>query len=359
MVLQTSDSKPPASSFRSDSGNLDIIRAVAVMSVFFAHLSDILSRQHSELGWKFAQMGVLTFFVHTSMVLMLSLERTRLQGKQLFASFYLRRFFRLYPLSIFCVTVAMVLHRTPDYADPILHWTWPQYLSNLALTINLTYTRHMVGGLWTLPLEVQMYVTLPFLFLLGRKRSLGVLALLWALSIPAALAQASITQRLNVMSYAPCFIAGVMAWKISLTVKRRLPGWLWPFAFVATWPVYFAASRGNSMKFSWAFCLALGLAIPWFEECRFQPLLKLAHFFAKYSYGIYLSHVALILWTFSLPFPRAVQWAIFVPAALLTPVAMFHFIEDPMIRAGQKVAKWIFQRPAAPAESLAETGVSA
>lgn len=344
-------SVPALSSFRSDSGNLDIIRAVAVMSVFFAHLHEIVTGRDSLIGWHFAQMGVLTFFVHTSMVLMLSLERTKLSGKALFGSFYLRRGFRIYPLSIFCVTVAMVLKRTPEIANPTFDWTWTQYLSNLALTTNLTYSRNMVGGLWTLPLKVQMYLTLPFLFVLGRARGLGVLLLLWVLSVPAALLQSSITQRLNVMSYAPCFLAGVIAWNISLTAKRRLSGWLWPFAFMATWPFFFLATHGNDMPFRWAFCLALGLAIPWFQEIRYKPLLAVAHFFAKYSYGIYLSHVALILWTFSLPLPRAAQWAIFVPLAFFAPVAMFHWIEDPMIRVGQKVAKRIFSTASAPPAS--------
>jgi peptidoglycan/LPS O-acetylase OafA/YrhL len=102
------------------------------------------------------------------MVLMLSLERTNLYGKKLFAAFYLRRFFRLYPLSMFCVTCAMLLHRSPEITNPVRHWKQSEYLSNMALTTNLTYSDNMIGGLWTLPLEVQMYLALPLLFLIGR-----------------------------------------------------------------------------------------------------------------------------------------------------------------------------------------------
>src|SRR5207245_2321743 len=98
---------------------LDLIRSVAVLSVFFAHLHDIVTGRQTTLGWHFAQMGVLIFFVHTSMVLMLSLERSKLEGKGLCGAFYLRRFFRLYPLSIFCVTCAMLLGRQPDVTSPV------------------------------------------------------------------------------------------------------------------------------------------------------------------------------------------------------------------------------------------------
>ena len=154
-------------------------------------------------------MGVLIFLMHTSFVLMLSLERSKVTGKSMFADFYLRRLFRLYPLSVICVTIAMVLHASPDLGATGRHWKWTEYLSNLALTTNLTYSDNMVGGLWTLPLEVQMYVALPFLFLIGRARHWSILALLWVAAIPLAILQLNTSARLNVLGYAPCFIAGV------------------------------------------------------------------------------------------------------------------------------------------------------
>ena len=347
------DAKPVAlSSFRSDSSNLDMVRAVAVLSVFFAHLHDITVGHQLLLGWHFAQMGVLIFFVHTSMVLMLSLERTKLEGKALFGAFYVRRFFRLYPLSMFCVTVAMVLSRAPDLAHPVRHWKWTEYLFNLTLTTNLTYTDIMVGGLWTLPIEVQMYLTLPFLFLFGRVVPRGVLFLLWAAAIPVALVQLHTTDRLNVLAYAPCFISGVIAWKLSLTVPRRLPGWLWPAGFVATWPFFFLATHENDMYYRWAFCFALGLTIPWFQEIPFRPVKAVAHVVAKYSYGIYLSHIAVMMWSVTLPASTPVRWALFVVLAVISPVAMYHLIEHPLIVVGQKVAGRMFPTPAARQRSL-------
>jgi peptidoglycan/LPS O-acetylase OafA/YrhL len=332
----------PSSSFHSDSSNLDIIRATAVLSVFFAHLHDIWTGKESVIGWHFAQMGVLIFFVHTSMVLMLSLERTKLRGKSLFGSFYLSRLFRIYPLSVFCVTLAMVLGRAPDTDAPIRHWHWSEYLSNLMLTTNLTYTDNMVGGLWTLPLEVQMYVTLPFLFLLGRSRSTGTVMLVWLLSVPLAILQLHTSGRLSVIGYAPCFIAGVIAWKLSLWVRRRLVGWLWPFAFMTTWPLFLVATHENNMYFRWLFCLGLGLTIPWFREIQFPPLKVFAHYVAKYSYGMYLSHVAVIMWITGLAVPVAARVAILALLAVLTPIAIYHLIEHPMIVVGQKWRNALF-----------------
>jgi peptidoglycan/LPS O-acetylase OafA/YrhL len=101
------------------------------------------------------------------------------------------------------------------------------------------------------------------------------------------------------------------------------------------------------MYYRWAFCLVLGLAIPWFQEISFRPVQVAAHVVAKYSYGIYLSHIAVISWTFALPVSTAVKWAIFVPLAGISPVAMYHLIEHPLILTGQKVAKRIFNSPVA------------
>jgi peptidoglycan/LPS O-acetylase OafA/YrhL len=337
------DRQTPVSSFRSDSGNLDLIRAAAVLSVLFQHVCDYNRLAPPMIRWHVGQLGVITFFVHTSMVLMLSLERAKLQGTALFGSFYLRRFFRLYPLSVFCVTVAMITGQAPVYEAPFRHWRFAEYLSNVMLTNNLTITDSMVGGLWSLPIEVQMYICLPFLFLLGRARPAGAVALLWVLSVPLAILQLHISCRLSVLGFAPCFIAGVIAWKLSLSVKRRLPGWLWPFAFAATAPIFFLAAHKTDMYYRWIFCLALGLAIPWFQEVRFRPLQVAAHAVAKYSYGIYLSHLAVIMWSFGLPVPVVARWVICGILTVAAPIAMFHCIEHPMIAAGQNVARRFFR----------------
>jgi peptidoglycan/LPS O-acetylase OafA/YrhL len=58
---------------------------------------------------------------------------------------------------------------------------------------------------------------------------------------------------------------------------------------------------------------------------------------AKYSYGIYLSHAAVMLIAFeTLANHSAVlRWTTFIFLAVLVPVAMYHLIEHPMIRLGK------------------------
>jgi peptidoglycan/LPS O-acetylase OafA/YrhL len=318
------------------SSNLDLLRSVAVLCVFFAHLNNISTGSKGELSWHFGQMGVLIFFVHTSLVLMRSLER--LPRAELLTSFYVRRFFRIYPLSVFCVLVA--------YFFAERHWTIRELISNLTLTQNLTYSDSMVGGLWTLPLEVQMYFALPFLFLWFRSRPAFWLFVLWALSVPLAIAQPHITERASVIGYVPCFVAGVIAWRLS--GRTRYPGYLWPFALAATTLIWLSANRAHDMYFRWAFCLALGLVIPWFHDLRPSWLTSAAETVAKYSYGIYLSHAAVMLIAFeTLAHHSAVlRWTTFIFLAVLVPVAMYHLIEHPMIQLGKVATRRVPARKA-------------
>jgi len=238
----------------------------------------------------------------------------------------------------------MLLHAAPGIGETTRYWTAREFASNLALTTNLTYTDNMVGGLWTLPIEVQMYVALPFLFLLGRIANWRVMASVWIVSIPLAILQLNTTGRLNVLGYAPCFLAGVLAWKLSLTVKRRFPGWGWPLGFITTWPLFFFATHESDMYFRWTFCLGLGLIIPHFQEIRFAPLQVAAHTIAKYSYGIYLSHTALIKLADSFDLPLPARLAILAGFIIVVPFAVFHLIERPMIRLGG----WIASRQLVP-----------
>ena len=100
-----------------ESTNLDFLRAVAVLLVFCSHLYDISTGKGAEwtFVWHLGQLGVLMFFVHTCLVLMCSLERSSVQGWRMFASFYIRRAFRLYPLVsyVYCWPIALIRDGSP------------------------------------------------------------------------------------------------------------------------------------------------------------------------------------------------------------------------------------------------------
>src|SRR5258708_17236985 len=94
------------------SANLDFLRSAAVLLVLAQHLGRRLHDDPS--NWLptsyLGLFGVLLFFVHASLVLMYSMERSGLQGRALLKDFYIRRIFRIYPLSILAIVAALALH---------------------------------------------------------------------------------------------------------------------------------------------------------------------------------------------------------------------------------------------------------
>lgn len=349
--------RPPSSGTHlfHESANLDFLRSVAVLLVFWIHWYEIQTGNGPKWGlaWRLGQLGVMMFFVHTSLVLMWSLERTHFEGWRLYISFYIRRIFRLYPLSILFVLFAYFFD---------LRWQPPNLWQNLTLTQNLFSTKEpivppSVGTLWTLPLEVQMYVALPVLFLIFRKRSLNLLIATWATTVVFAFIQPELGGRFLILKYIPCFLGGVIAWRIIRERYRaRLSPWLWPPA-IAVISILAVKINERFLPLSIAaFGLCLGLAIPQFLEIQWSAANTVSKIIARYSYGIYLAHFPIMVYVMrderdpwfkvihQMPrlkhFARPVDLILVVVFTSLAALTLYHLIESPGIQLGQKVARW-------------------
>jgi peptidoglycan/LPS O-acetylase OafA/YrhL len=161
-----------------DSPNFDLLRTVAVGLVLLSHIPDLLKEtglgfNHKAIG----RAGVALFFVHTTLVLLMSLDR---HGPAL-GPFLVRRVFRIYPLAIVAVLVmaaAMWAGGQPRSVSEIA--------SNLLLVQNLTGHESRPDPLWTLPYELQMYLLLPALYLFTRGRPLMRIAGIYLGSLAVA-----------------------------------------------------------------------------------------------------------------------------------------------------------------------------
>jgi peptidoglycan/LPS O-acetylase OafA/YrhL len=329
---------PPDTATRGSSPNLDVLRSMAVLMVLFDHLT---RHYHFDRFGNIGLFGVLLFFVHTSLVLMYSMQRSGLSGAALLKDFYVRRFFRIYPLSVLAVLTAVALHLHADGRGLVIAprpGAW-ELISNLLLVQNLTQTSSIIGPLWSLPIEVQMYLILPFLFL-WRKRSLWQLFALWLIcgllghfpqTIPAL-------TWFTLLIFIPNFLPGVIAF--TLPQKRILPSFLWP-AFIILLAGLFLWSPSRRMGAE--LCLLLGVALPTFREITLRPLKLISGRIATYSYGIYLGH-SFFIW-FALT--RHHSWILFLLMWSIIPVLLYHGFEHPAIEMGRKVAeKW--RRPTIP-----------
>ena len=204
---------------RHNSPNLDILRAIAVLTVVVDHLIPtfgfrgyVIPHTVSELTLHIGQSGVLAFFVHTSLVLMYSLERIPAPSHWAQAwRFYVRRAFRIYPLAIVCVIGVVALGWPEASWKPYHPVTWQEVAANLMLVQNLWTGHSVLTPLWSLPYEVEMYLVLPVAYLIARRRD----GLQWMLTLVVASTLAGYAfgklkhGHMNLAAYVPCFLAGV------------------------------------------------------------------------------------------------------------------------------------------------------
>jgi peptidoglycan/LPS O-acetylase OafA/YrhL len=338
---------------RQSSPNLDILRAVAVLTVVVDHLVPTLRFHGYEvppllhlLTMHIGHAGVLAFFVHTSLVLMYSLERTGAAGSGAwFSLFYLRRGLRIYPLAIACVVAVVILGWPEATWKPSRAPAWEEIAANLMLIQNLWTGHSVLTPLWSLPYEVEMYVVLPILYLIARRRD----ALRWLVCFMVAATVGGYVFRklqdghMNLAAYVPCFLAGVTCYVLRDRITPRLSGRWWPLVVlgaVATYCVAHTVSEPQIYWYGWVYCVAIAALIPLFDDSRIRWLNRAAERVATYSYGIYLLHVPALHIVFSLwqPESLALGLVLFVAITAALAVIAYHAIEAPMIRLASRRA---------------------
>ena len=330
--------------------NLDILRSVAVLAVFVTHALQVIAGckvgEHLAYGvetYSLGTVGVLLFFVHTALVLMQSLERTATnsQGWSLLRNFYIRRAFRIYPLSI-CLILLSITFWIPQnalnvsYKGQGVKWA----LANILLIQNITGDSLVSGPLWSLPYEVQMYLILPLLFLFLRPPMGGArLAPIYIGGIVLSIVH-------PLFRYFPCFLAGVMAYKLLETVRPRIPASLWcpTIVGVVVLCVLVPQSKVSLVK-DVSICLVVGALIPLFHRSS-GAITTIASHIAKYSYGIYLCHTP-VMWLIyrklTIPDWQRAIWLVGLTG--IVSVACYHAIEDPLIQIGVRLSNRMPGKP--------------
>lgn len=338
----------PAMYPRAEAGehkaNLDLLRAIAVLLVLIEHI--FLALRCVRIGplhleW-LGVAGVFMFFVHTSLVLMWSLERRPHAG-----DFYIRRFFRIYPLAIFAILFAISFHiptmhniRGDTYFEaPDFKTLWV----NLLLVQNLVDVNLILHPLWSLPLEVQMYLYLPFLYLITKTRNA-----LFNISAICVLIMAFNTLFIDpdfpvFVVFVPCFLAGVLAYILFKRVTPRIPTVFLPALVVA---LALGLTLAHAKRYGWWLSLVLGLSLPFIRPLKMPAIARSSHIIAKYSYGIYLIHPFCITLGINVlhNFPMWMRIsAVCLSLAATAPLA-YHLVEKPMIDFGARVADRLFAR---------------
>jgi len=268
-------------------GWLDVLRGVAALAVVFDHLSYyVLQHVRTEVYHWFdpGNYGVFVFFIISGYIVPASLER-----KGSVRTFWVSRLFRLYPLYLLAVGIAVALYLMHfgsirgENSDPEA-----SILSQLLMMSNVLGGENLPNVVWSLSYEMVFYLLLTALFIARvHKRSswyaLGFAAA--AVAIGGLLPQAYFihnvaTPRLIALVADLAVLAGLALAVVLRGMSRLLGaaiaavvavallafngGWIWPWealsilALMFTGTVFYRAEQG---QYPWRKAIGLGVAV--------------------------------------------------------------------------------------------------
>jgi peptidoglycan/LPS O-acetylase OafA/YrhL len=147
--------------------------------------------------------------------------------------------------------------------------------------------------------------------------------------------------------YFPCFLAGVIAYKLLGAVKSCVPAWFWCPALLGVVASYVQTPYSEARLNDALICLIVAGLIPLFKE-NSGAIASAASQIAKYSDGIYLCHTP-VLWflyhKMTIPDWQRSIWLVIATSA--TSMACYHLIEQPLIRVGTRLARRVSIKPKA------------
>lgn len=279
------------------------------------------------LPFSYGWAGVPIFFVISGFCIHMSFER---QGRE-WKGFFIRRLFRIYPAYLLTLLVFALLFPTTRLDFSSGHDGWFQLISHLLLIHNFNpqTTTGIDGPLWSIAVEVQLYLTYPLLLMLvaktGWRRTMIVLAvceisiqgiqamLSWLLGPESPVGFSTFVFDFSLVFYlvkvSP--FAYWFSWSLgAFAADAFLRGRPLPFAGFSFWS-WFALAAGSYLAkplqpFTFLlFALAAAIAISKLLNSA-VPKIHLPDFCLKFlrqtgvwSYSLYLLHYPLIIFCLS------------------------------------------------------------
>ena len=150
--------------------SIEALRGLAAMSVVAHHTYDLCGSPPTPFGWLLEGLGswgVYLFFMLSAFLLADRFWRP-VNGRDI-AAFYVRRIFRIAPAYYVMLFLLMLFFAQPGLLQSRVGWH--QMIANLTFTqwLSPSSNLNVNGVLWTLTLEMMLYITLPLLsWLIGR-----------------------------------------------------------------------------------------------------------------------------------------------------------------------------------------------
>mgnify|MGYP000958453007 FL=1 len=168
------------------SNNFDILRLILAVLVFFAHWNILTSQDISNQLFHLSGYAVHMFFIVSGFLIFWSFD-----ADQTKKHFYIKRFFRIFPLYAFLIILQTLFFI--GFSDGSTFEVIKYFIANifflnfLAPSVGSTLSSLEVnainGSLWTLKNEVVFYLIVPLLFMFYKKWGGYILLILYSLSV--------------------------------------------------------------------------------------------------------------------------------------------------------------------------------
>ena len=277
----------PASGSGSRLAWLDVLRGLAALAVVFDHLSYYVLQHVREIVYQWfdpGNYGVFVFFIISGYIVPASLER-----KGSVRTFWVSRVFRLYPLYLLAVGLAVALYLMHfgslrgEGGDPET-----SILSQLLMMSNVLVGDNLPNVVWSLSYEMVFYLLLTALFIARVHKRSSWYALAFAaaaVAIGGLLPQAYLTHnvatpRLIALVADLAVLAGLALAVVFRGMSRLLGaaiaavvaiallafngGWIWPWealsilALMFTGTMFYRAEQG---QYPWRRAIAIGVTV--------------------------------------------------------------------------------------------------
>ena len=349
------------SATRTFRGDIEGLRAIAVIVVIFDHL----------LGWPSGGfIGVDIFFVISGfLITSLLLKEHAHTGRISLVDFYRRRIRRILPVSLLVLVVTAAIGYLLLPSARALSTLWDGVYSALFVAnwhfalvgtdyLQATNAISPLQHYWSLAVEEQFYFVWPFLliviFALAGRRTLSARALITTVAVSTGVITLGFlawsffeTSTSSAIAY---FSTGARAWELGIgallaasapgianlpAALRPVLAWLGLVLIVASLVLI---SRDSPFPAPWGLlpvagsALVIAAGIGSSEQRLLFPLTNpLSRYIGKISYSLYLWHFPVVI---LLATVFATNSPLYLPLALVLMVALsmfsFHFVEDPI-----------------------------
>lgn len=175
---------------QDENNNFTLLRLLLALAVVLGHFKLLDGIQYPHFPFNLADAAVDCFFIVSGFLITLSYQRS--QG---IWPFYIRRFFRLYPMyaTIVLIQAGIMMAMLPNGPFSAPYSTMRFLAANLAFTNFLQYD---IGGvvhglavpglnpsLWTLKIEIGFYAIVPLIFLAMQRWRWKALATIFVASV--------------------------------------------------------------------------------------------------------------------------------------------------------------------------------